>query len=39
MIDLAAKVAAEFSVEGHRGELAMLRAARAVAAIEAVSLP
>jgi magnesium chelatase subunit I len=37
MIDLAAKVAAEFRVEGHRGELAMLRAARAVAAIEATS--
>lgn len=36
MIDLAAKIAAEFRVEGHRGELAMLRAARAVAAIEAV---
>lgn len=35
MIDLAAKVAAEFRVEGHRGELAMLHAARAVAALEA----
>lgn len=38
MIDLAAKVAAEFRVEGHRGELAMLRAARAVAAIDAISV-
>jgi magnesium chelatase subunit I len=36
MIDLAAKVAAEFRVEGHRGELAMLHAARAVAALEAL---
>lgn len=37
MIDLAANIAADFRVEGHRGELAMLRAARAVAAIEALS--
>jgi magnesium chelatase subunit I len=37
MIGLAAKIAAEFRVEGHRGELAMLRAARAVAALEALS--
>lgn len=34
LIENAAKVAAEFRVEGHRGELAMLRAARAAAAIE-----
>lgn len=39
MIDLAARIAAEFRVEGHRGELAMLRAARAAAAIEAASAP
>jgi magnesium chelatase subunit I len=30
---LAANIAAEFSVEGHRGELVMIRAARALAAI------
>jgi magnesium chelatase subunit I len=34
MFALAARIAAEFKVEGHRGELAMLRAARALAAIE-----
>jgi magnesium chelatase subunit I len=37
MIELGARVAAEFKAEGHRGELAMLRSARAVAAIEAAS--
>jgi magnesium chelatase subunit I len=31
---VAARIATEFNVEGHRGELAMLRAARALAAIE-----
>jgi magnesium chelatase subunit I len=30
---MAGAIAAEFSLEGHRGELAMLRAARAIAAI------
>jgi magnesium chelatase subunit I len=34
VIDIAANIAANLQVEGHRGELAMLRAARAVAAIE-----
>jgi magnesium chelatase subunit I len=34
MVALAAKVAAEFKAEGHRGELVMVRAARALAAIE-----
>lgn len=33
MINRAAAVAAEFQIEGHRGELVMLRAARAQAAI------
>lgn len=37
MIELAAELGAQFKVEGHRGELAMLRAARAAAAIERVS--
>lgn len=37
LIDLAAKIASEFQLEGHRGELAMLRAARAAAAIEVAS--
>jgi magnesium chelatase subunit I len=34
VIDVAAAIAANLQVEGHRGELAMVRAARAVAAIE-----
>jgi magnesium chelatase subunit I len=34
MLEMAALVADEFNVEGHRGELAMLHAARALAAIE-----
>ena len=32
--EMAAKIAANLQVEGHRGELAMLRAARAMAAID-----
>jgi magnesium chelatase subunit I len=34
ILGLAAAIAAEFRVEGHRGELVMVRAARALAAIE-----
>lgn len=34
IIELAAAIAATFGVEGHRGEVEMLRAARALAAIE-----
>jgi magnesium chelatase subunit I len=36
IIGMASKIAAEFRTEGHRGELAMLRAARAAAAIDEV---
>jgi magnesium chelatase subunit I len=35
MLDLAARIAGKFKLEGHRGELAMLRAARALVALKA----
>lgn len=37
IVELAAAIAANFKVEGHRGELVMVRAARALAAISAAA--